>query len=110
MTLDDFVVSVQNERLCCSLLVLHEVQGTVLRLELFRTEMLFAVLGASQVKLMFIKTCDFFSGKFCSKMYEPLLFYGNREMLCDSQAPLPDHIYLSLWSFFEFFALFLIYL
>lgn len=50
MTLDDFVVSAQSERLCCSLLVRHEGQGTFPRLELFRTEMLFPILGGSQLK------------------------------------------------------------
>ena len=92
MTFDDLVVSVQNGRqgsafcsqLCCSLLVLHEVNGTFLLPELFCMEMVLPFLGGCEVKLMFIKICDIFRRKFCSKMYEPLLFYGNREMVCDS--------------------------
>ena len=63
MTFDDLVVSVQNGRqgsafcsqLCCSLLVLHEVNGTFLLPELFCMEMVLPFLGGCEVKLMFIK-------------------------------------------------------
>lgn len=92
MTFDDLVVSVQNGRqrsafssqLCCSLLVLHEVNGTFLLPELFCMEMVLPILGGCKAKLMFIKICDIFSRKFHSKTHETVLFYGNREMVCDS--------------------------
>lgn len=85
MTSDDLVVHVQNgrqgsvccSRLCCSLLVLHEVNGTLCCLQYM--EMVLPILGGCEVKLIFVKICDIFSRKFCSKMYELLLFYVKRK-------------------------------
>lgn len=53
-------------------LVSCEVNGTSLLPKLSRVEM------GWEVKLMFIKISGIFGGKFCSKMYEPLLFRGNK--------------------------------
>lgn len=64
--------------------MLHKANDTFLLPELFPVEMVLSILGACEVKLMFIKICDTLSREVCSKVYETLLFYGNREMGGDS--------------------------
>lgn len=58
---------------------------------------------------MFIKISGIFSGKFCSKMYEPLLFCGNKRDGVRFIGTSSDHIYSSLWSYFKLLVLLIIY-